>query len=121
MTWAELRALGLALPGVEEATSYGTPALKIRGKLLVRLHETGADVVLHAAHAEKELLLEADPDRFHQTSHYEGWPALLARLAPADPAQITAMLERRWRELAGRRAALAWEARRAACQPAPGA
>jgi hypothetical protein len=29
-----VRKIGLALPGVEESTAYGQPALKIRGKLL---------------------------------------------------------------------------------------
>jgi hypothetical protein len=29
-----VRKVGLALPGVEESTAYGAPALKIRGKLL---------------------------------------------------------------------------------------
>jgi len=29
-----VRKIGLALPGVEKSTAYGSPALKIRGKLL---------------------------------------------------------------------------------------
>jgi len=29
-----LRKIGLALPTVEESTAYGSPALKVRGKLL---------------------------------------------------------------------------------------
>ena len=29
-----VRKIGLALPGVEEGTAYGFPALKVRGKLL---------------------------------------------------------------------------------------
>ena len=104
MTWDDVRALGLALAGVEDGTSYRTPALKVRAgskaHLLVRLKEDGESVVLFVDWAQKELLLEADPERFFQTPHYERYPALLARLAPADPAQIAAMLERRWRDLA---------------------
>jgi hypothetical protein len=42
VTWETVRQLALALPGVEEGTSYGTPALKVRGKLLV-LTATGSD------------------------------------------------------------------------------
>ena len=30
-----VRHTGLALPGVEESTAYGAPALKVHGKLLV--------------------------------------------------------------------------------------
>jgi hypothetical protein len=29
-----VRKIGLALPGVEESTAYGAPALKVRGKLM---------------------------------------------------------------------------------------
>jgi hypothetical protein len=35
-TWDDVVAIGLRFPGVELATSYGTPALKIRGKGMCR-------------------------------------------------------------------------------------
>lgn len=37
MTWADVVAIGLALPGAGISTSYGTPALRVRKKLLCRL------------------------------------------------------------------------------------
>ena len=40
VTYGIVREMALALPNVEEGTSYGTPALKIRGKLFVRLRKT---------------------------------------------------------------------------------
>ena len=103
MTWDDLRVLVLALPGVEDGASYRTPALKVRGKLLARLKEDGESVVLFMGMDEKEMLLEADPAVFHQTPHYEGYPAVLARLAPAEPAQLFAIVERTWRAHAGKR------------------
>ena len=103
MTWDDLRALALALPGAEDGTSYGTPALKVRGKLLARLKEDGESVVLFMGTDEKEMLLEAEPAVFHQTAHYERWPAVLARLAPAAPDQLFAIVERTWRAHAGKR------------------
>ena len=33
-TFDDVRTIGLDLPDVEEATMYGAPALKVRGKLL---------------------------------------------------------------------------------------
>lgn len=111
MTWDELRERALALPGVEDSTSYGTPALKVRGKLLARLKEDGESVVLFLDPAEKEFLLEADPAVFHQTPHYEGRPAVLARLAAAQAGQVSAIVERAWRARAGKRAVAAWDAR----------
>ena len=41
MTFESVRLIALALPKVEEATSYGTPAFKVAGKLFVRLHQDG--------------------------------------------------------------------------------
>ncbi|WP_376698644.1 hypothetical protein [Bradyrhizobium aeschynomenes] len=41
MTFDDVRALALAWPEVEDGTSYGTPALKVRKKLLTRLKEDG--------------------------------------------------------------------------------
>ncbi len=37
-----VRHLALALPGVEEGTSYGTPAFRGRGRFLARLHDDQA-------------------------------------------------------------------------------
>ena len=107
MTWGEVRALGLALPGVEDATSYRTPALKVRAgsrlKLLVRLKEEGDSIVLSMDPAEKELLLEAEPAVFFQTPHYEGWPSLLARLNALESDRLAPLLERTWRRAANAR------------------
>ena len=34
-----VRQMALALPNVEDGMSYGTPALKVKGQLVVRLRE----------------------------------------------------------------------------------
>ena len=34
MNWADVVAMGALLPGVEVGTSYGRPALKVRGKAI---------------------------------------------------------------------------------------
>ena len=41
MTFDDVRKIALALDHVEESTSYGTPAFKVRGKLVARLREDG--------------------------------------------------------------------------------
>jgi hypothetical protein len=46
LSFEDVRQMGLALPGVEEGTSYGTPALKVGKKLLARLKEDGETLVL---------------------------------------------------------------------------
>src|SRR5579862_6968396 len=83
-------------PGVEEGLSYGTPALKVRNKLLVRWREPGV-IVLLCDLDEKEFLMQMNPDVFFETNHYKGWPAVLARTENIDREELAEMLEKTWR------------------------
>lgn len=83
-------------PGVQEGLSYGTPALKVRGKFLLRLREPDV-VVLRCPLDEKEFLMQAAPEVYFETDHYKGWPAVLARLSAIDPDELAAMIEKTWR------------------------
>jgi len=113
MTWDEVVALGVSFPGVEPGLSYGTPGLKVRGKLLTRLRpEDGSLVLLGVPFDERELLLEMDPDLFHLTDHYRGYPTVLVRTDRIDPVRLATFFERRWRMIAARRVVAAWDAAR---------
>lgn len=104
MTFEDVCAIALAWPGVERGTSYGTPALKVKGKLLARLREDGETlVVLGVGLDEREMLIEAEPELFHVTPHYRDWPIVLMHLAKADPGPVGVLLLRRWREVAPKR------------------
>jgi hypothetical protein len=99
--YAEVECLGLALPDTEAGTSYRTPALKVRGKLLARLKEDGTTLVLCAVLPdERDLLIEMAPDIYYTTDHYVGHPSVLVRLPQADPAQLADLLRRGWQRLA---------------------
>ncbi|NEX92849.1 MmcQ/YjbR family DNA-binding protein [Caulobacter sp. 17J65-9] len=114
MTWEEVRALARALPGVEDGTSYGTPALKVGGKLLVRLREDGETVVLQdTGFDEREALIESRPDVFHFTGHYRDYPCVLARLPAARADDLRGLIERSWRLRAPKRMVAARERDRA--------
>jgi hypothetical protein len=110
--WEDVRALGLALPGVVEETSYGTPALKVSGKLLARLKEDGETLALRVAFEERQALVGSRPDVFFVTPHYENYPMVLVRLAAVDLAELRELLEGAWLERAPKRVAAAWEAAR---------
>lgn len=92
---ARLQRLCGDLPGVETGTSYGTPALKVRGKLFVRVKDA-ATLVLTAPVDEKERLIEMAPDIYYETDHYRGWPALLVRAAAIDDAELRQRLAEAW-------------------------
>jgi len=101
--FAMVRAAALALPGVEDGTSYGTPALKVRGKLLVRLKEDGESFVLIVDFDTRDILMRADPETFYITDHYRGYPAVLVRLATLAADDLPGLLEQAWRQVAPRR------------------
>jgi len=60
VTFAQVRLAAQAFPGVEDSTSYGTPALKVRGKLLARVHQSGECFVLRADLLDREILMQSD-------------------------------------------------------------
>lgn len=102
-TWETVRRFALALPGVEEGTSYGTPAFRVKGKLFTRLREDGDSLVLKLNGYNVALLLETDPETFYVTDHYRGYPIVLARLSVIRPTQLRELLEEAWRLAAPKR------------------
>lgn len=106
MTWNDVVKLASELPEVALSTSYGTPALKVRGKLLTRLRpEDDSLVLLDVPVDEREMLIESNPGTFHTTPHYQGYPTVLVRLAAVEARTLRVFLERRWRNIAPKRAA----------------
>lgn len=103
MTFTDVSRLGKALPGVVESTSYGTPALKVDGKLLVRLQQDGETLVLKMDFVNRDLLLRAEPDLFFLTDHYLNYPWILLRLTRVTKERLTGLLEDAWRLVAPRR------------------
>jgi hypothetical protein len=101
----DVRALALALPGVEEGTSYGTPALKAAGKLIARLREDGETLVVRIEDDARDLLLRSDPETFFMTDHYVGHPWVLVRLPRVERAALALLLEEAVRLMTPKRGA----------------
>ena len=111
MTFDDVRAIALRWPEVAEGSSYGTPALKVRGKLLTRLKEDGESlVVFDVEHDERAMLIETQPTLFYLTDHYRDWPMVLLRLPKARRKTVEGLLLRRWRALASKKALKAFDA-----------
>jgi hypothetical protein len=109
LTFDDVRKLALALPEVEEGTSYGTPAFKVRGKFLSRLKEDGETLVVKIDFDERDILMAANPETFYITDHYRGYPAMLVRLATVDPDELRELFEAAWRRAAPKRLVAAME------------
>ena len=110
-TWDDVVAIGLGYPGVEVATSYGTPALRVRGKGMCRLRTDPDALVLRVLDmADRESLLQAAPDVFFTTPHYDGYPYVLVRLESVGRDQLTELIEDAWRIRAPKRLAAEYDA-----------
>ena len=105
MTFDEVRKFALVWAEVEDGTSYGTPALKVRKKLLARLKEDGDSLVMPGVpRDEREMLVESQPKLFYFTDHYRDYPIVLIRLSKAKRTTVERLLSRQWRTLASKAA-----------------
>ena len=100
--WDEVVAFALALPDTELSTSYGKPAVKVRGKAFVYPGREAGSFAVATPLGEKEILMETDPDSFWETPHYRGWPAVLVRFESDDPGRVARVIERAWWDRASR-------------------
>jgi hypothetical protein len=111
VTFDTVRKLALALPGVEEGTSYGTTAFKVGGKLIARFHQDRDSVVVKVDYAAREVLMGVNPGTFYITDHYRCWPWVLVRVANVDHGELRQLLEDAWRITAPKRLVAEWEKR----------
>jgi hypothetical protein len=107
ITWQQFCAHAMTLPGVEQGTSYGTPALHVGKAFLARLKEDGDSVAIKLDFADREFLLEADPRAFYLTDHYRPYPAVLMRLSQVRQEVAVQLLGQAWRRAAPKRLVMA--------------
>lgn len=99
-TWERLCAGATRLAGVAQGTSYRTPALFFRKKLLARLKEDGDTVAMGVDFLDRDFLLEADPRAFFLTDHYRAYPWILMRMTCVRHEVAMKLLEDAWRRVA---------------------
>lgn len=95
-----VRRVAHALDGVEDGTSYGTAALKVRGDLFIRLREDEDTLVLRCPIDQREALIAEDPDTFFLTDHYLNYPWVLARMSSINPANLRDIVTMAYRNAA---------------------
>lgn len=113
-SWDDVVAIGMRFPGVEVSTSYGTPALRVKGKGMCRLRtDPDALVVRVLDLGDREALLQAQPETFFTTPHYDGYPYVLVRLDVVGSDQLEELVEDAWRIRAPKRLVAEFDARAA--------
>lgn len=98
LTFDDVLGMCAKFPGIEEGTSYGTRAIKVKGKLIVRLKEDEETIVLRMSFVVRDILLHEQPTKFYVTDHYKDWPMVLVRLNTVKKKQLADLVESAWRE-----------------------
>jgi hypothetical protein len=85
VTFAVVRTLGLELPGTEEGTTYGSPALKVNGQMFacIAVHRSAEpdSLALQIPFDQRDELIKAAPDTYYVTDHYVDYPMVLVRMS----------------------------------------
>ena len=102
ITFARIEELATQLPGTVVSSSYGTPAIKVRKKLILRMHQNeDAIVMMLGSVDEQQALIIKDPMAFYITDHYEGYAAVLVRPTIEERAFME-LFEQAWRRIANK-------------------
>ncbi len=122
-TWDDVRRVALALPEAEERVSGDLRQWRVKNKLFVwerplrradikALGDDAPDGPILGARVEhlvaKEALLADDPNVFFTTPHFDGYPAILARLDRIAPEDLNELVIEAWLVRAPRRLADAY-------------
>jgi hypothetical protein len=97
VTWEDVVAYAVTLPEVEEATSYGTPSLKVAGKLMARLRtEDDGGLAIKCSAVDKAALVGGDDPAYYTTPHYDGYNYVAVNLELADPDEVLELIGDAW-------------------------
>jgi hypothetical protein len=110
-TWRQVSQFALSLPQASERDARGARQWRVKDKLFVwerplrpkELESLGAAAPrgpILAARVEhlhaKEALLASDPRVYFTTSHFDGYPAVLARLDLLDAVELRELITEAW-------------------------
>jgi len=109
--WDTVRVLARAFPEVEESTQ-GRIAFSVRGKGFAweARERDGGGLAVRVDRDEKQLFLDASPDVYFTSPHYNGFPAVQIRLEQIDEDELRERLEDAWLIQAPKRLASAYVA-----------
>jgi hypothetical protein len=107
---ASVRRIALGLPEASEKPCYGTPGFYVRRTLFARLREDNETLVVKMSFEQREAMMEAMPDVFFLTPHYQAYPLVLVRLPAVAEGLLRDVLLGAWRHAAPARLSAAFDA-----------
>jgi len=96
-----VKNIALTFPGTEESISHeGTPSVKVRGKLMCRLHDNGKFIPIRLDFEIRDAYLNSHPEIFHLPDHFKSYPYLCMWTHNYDRRLLREVLEHSWKGLA---------------------
>ena len=88
-SFKRVESIARSLPDVEITTAWGSPAVKVHGRMFACMasHKSAEPhtLVVMMDIADRDALIEDDPDTYYLKDHYVGYPCVLVRLARVRP------------------------------------
>lgn len=101
VTFDTVRKIASSLPGVQVSTTYGSPSLKLGGKLLscIAINKSAEpnSLMVRIDRDQREALLNEAPETYYITDHYVNYPCVLVRLSRVNPDVLRDLLHAAWR------------------------
>jgi hypothetical protein len=101
LTFNDVRKIGLALEGVEEATAYGAFCLKANKKMIacqaINKDAEPNTLMIRMPIEQREALIDEAPDTYYVKPHYEPHPCILVRLKKVHRDALRDLLTGAWR------------------------
>lgn len=96
-----VRRIASALPDVEDASAYGSPAIKVGGKLMtcMAINKSAApgSLGVRIDFDQRAEMVATAPDVYYFTDHYANYPMVLVRLAWIQEDALRDLLRASWR------------------------
>jgi len=103
----EVVRLASDLPGVERSTAYGSPALKVNGKMFacIPTHRSAEpdSLAIRVGFTDRDELIAADPATFYLKDHYVNYACVLVRLRRIHEDALRDLLRMGWRFMSATR------------------
>jgi len=85
LTWDDVLKFGLTLPATEAGRAWGTPVLRVNGTIFagIPIHKSAepGSLMLRVDVADRDLLIDEQPDIYYTAAHYENYPCVLVRFS----------------------------------------
>jgi hypothetical protein len=108
---ADVRRIALSLPATEEAPNHFAFSVRNKGKLKgfvwvwmervapkkARVPQPKVIAVRVASLVDKDFMLKLNPAKFFTEPHYDGFPAVLVRLAAVTARELKPIITEAWR------------------------